>query len=351
MPIRAAYRQSLREKTDQLKKNLAEISCSHLFSGLIPTPIGKGFRSRAKYKIFGTPDSFSIFGTDPIKGDVPYKDALWMVPAWGKKLVTQVAEIISGMLPDYWVDGFEVQLAHGNKFAHVTLSVKRMDTRSYGELAESMLEKVASLEGISIPSKQQVFGKTYILHKINDKVFYSQYSAFFQSNLCLTSKLVAEIDRYFQHLDVDRILDLYCGVGLFSLSLAKNSTIGLGVDINKRAIDCARINAKNLSLSQVSFLCSPVENFCQSAKFSSKDLVIIDPPRSGCPGSLIDIISRQEPNHIFSISCNPQTHIRDLKRWIGSGYAVRSVAAFDMFPFTEFLETVAFLQRENHVEL
>jgi 23S rRNA (uracil1939-C5)-methyltransferase len=136
-------------------------------------------------------------------------------------------------------------------------------------------------------------------------------------------------------------------VGLFSLSIAEDSTPVIGIDINKRAIDSARLNAKILGLSLVSFVCSPVENYLQNASISPHDFIIVDPPRTGCPESLISIISKQKSSNICSISCNPQTQIRDLKKWIGHGYSVQSIAALDMFPFTEFLETVVFLHRKD----
>jgi tRNA/tmRNA/rRNA uracil-C5-methylase (TrmA/RlmC/RlmD family) len=347
MSLQTDYTRSLKEKIERLKNGLAKISSDHLCSGLIPTPITKGYRSRAKYKVFGNPESFSIKGTDPIHGEVPYEDALWMMPSWGKKLVIQIVEIISDKLSHFWVDGFEVQLAHGNRHAHVTISVKRQDRKSYAELAEFMLDNVSSLDGVSIPSKKQDLGKSYLLHNIGKKNFYAQYAAFFQCNVCLTTRLVNEVKHKCQNLDFYRILDLYCGVGLFSLSIAENTTPVLGVDINKRAIDSARLNAKNLGFGQVSFLCCPVENFLQNASISPNDLVITDPPRSGCPESSIHIISKRKPDFICSISCDLPSHIRDLKLWIGNGYLVRSIAALDIFPFTEFLETVAFLQRRN----
>ncbi len=347
MSLQTNYSESLLKKTTRLKKGLADISSDHLFSDIIPTPILKGFRSRAKFKVFGNLESFSIKGTDPIQGEVPYEDVLWILPEWGRKLVIQIADIISEKLTHFWVDGFEVQLSHGNRHAHVTLSVKRQTGKSYAELAETMLDKVSSLEGVSIPSKKQDFGKSYLLHNVNHASFYSQYAAFFQSNICLTSELVNAVKLKCRNVDFRRILDLYCGVGLFSLSIAENSTSVLGLDINKRAIDSARLNAKNLGFSQVAFLCSPVENFLQNALINPKDLVIIDPPRSGCPESLIRIISKRKPDFICSISCDLSSHIRDLKEWIRDGYDVQSIAALDMFPFTEFLETVAFLRRKN----
>ena len=347
MSLQTLYTSSLKEKTERVKIGLGELSRDHLFSSVIPTPISRGFRNRSKYKIFGNPERFRINGTDPIHGEVPYEDALWILPAWGRKLVMQIVEIISDKLMDFWIDGFEVQIAHGNKHAHVALSVKRQDKQSYAELADLLLDRVSALEGVSIPSKKQNIGKTYLLHDINKKKFFSQYAAFFQSNVRLTTKLVNEVINSCKNLDFFRILDLYCGVGLFSLSIADDSTPILGVDINKRAIDSARQNAQYLDLGQVSFLCSPVENFLQNAYISPNDLVIIDPPRSGCPESLITIISNRKPEYIFSISCDLPSHIRDLKKWIGNGYELQSLAALDMFPFTEFLETVAFLQRKE----
>jgi 23S rRNA (uracil1939-C5)-methyltransferase len=269
------------------------------------------------------------------------------MPTWGRKLVTQIVEIISVWLERFWIDGFEVQLSHGNRHAHVTLSVKKQERKSSLELANSLLERIANLDGVSIPSKKQVIGKSYLLHNINKRSFFSQYTAFFQSNIRLTPRLVNEVKQKCANIDFYRILDLYCGVGLFSLSIAGGSTPVIGVDINKRAIDSARLNAKNLGLSLVSFVCSPVENYLQNASISPHDFVIFDPPRTGCPQSLISIISKRKSSNICSISCNPHTQIRDLKKWIGNGYSVQSIAALDMFPFTEFLETVVFLHRKE----
>jgi tRNA/tmRNA/rRNA uracil-C5-methylase (TrmA/RlmC/RlmD family) len=351
MSLVADYSDSFREKTIHWETSLAEISDDPPISELIPTPISKGYRSRAKYKIFGDPSGFRIKATDPVKGEVHYENALWMMPSWGKKLAIKIVDTISDRLSDFWVDGFEIQLAHGNKSAHLTLSVKREERRSYAELVEFMLDKIFALAGISIPSKKQELGKSYLLHNVNGRIFCSQYSAFFQSNLCLTSRLLEEIESQCRNLEFSRILDLYCGVGLFCLSIAKKDTPIIGVDINKRAIDSARINAKAMGFGQASFLCSPIENSLQNTKIDSKDLVIIDPPRSGCPQSAIEFISKHKPNNIFSISCNPRTHIRDLKQWLGNGYTVRSSCALDMFPFTEYLETVVLLQRKNENEL
>jgi tRNA/tmRNA/rRNA uracil-C5-methylase (TrmA/RlmC/RlmD family) len=346
-PILTHYAHSLKQKAERLKLGLSEISCDHLFSNLVPTPITRGFRSRAKYKVFGNPESFSLKGTDPRQGEVPYEDALWLFPLWGKKLISQIIDVISAHLKDYWVDGFEVQLSHGHKHAHLTLSVKKQDLESYSDLAHYLLEKVGGLCGVSIPSKKKDYSKPYLIHTIGRKHFYSHYTAFFQSNSCLTTRLVNEVKQRCESLDFSRVLDLYCGVGLFSLSVAENAIPVIGVDINKRAVDSARLNAQSLNFNRVSFMCCPVENFLPNASINAGDLIIIDPPRSGCPASLIRIVSERESEFVCSISCDLSSHLRDLKKWIGNGYDVQSIAALDMFPFTEFLETVAFLRRTS----
>ena len=326
---------------------LKGIVCDSLYPQIIPTPIMKGYRNRTKYKIFGNHDGFEVKGTEPRQGEIPYEKSLWMLPGWGKKLVQQVIGVIKDSIRDYWIDSVEVQLSHGNRHGHITLSVKRVDTRSYAELAEILLERVPSLQGVSIPSKKQAFGKSYLLHHVDGLDFYSEYSAFFQSNLCLTSRLVEEVKCGCRDVGFHNVLDLYCGVGLFSLSLADKTTTVVGVDLNKRAIDSARVNAKSLLFSRASFFCSPVENFQQSARLDPNDLIVIDPPRTGCPESLIARISEQKPGHICSVSCYLPTHVRDLQLWIENGYNVRTMAAFDMFPFTKFLETVVFLSRNR----
>lgn len=344
---RTAYKRHLSQKASEIRNLLEEFSGCHIKAEVIPTPIAKGYRNRAKYKIFGSPDRFEIKGTDPRLGEIPYKSSLWMLPVWGEKLVKQVIDVISEELCRFWVDGLEVQLSHGKRQGHVTLSVKRQDGQSYSELAEMLLEKVPTLGGVSIPSKKQSFGRSFLLHSISGLDFFSEYSAFFQSNLCLTSKLVEDVRRRCRDWDFKRILDLYCGVGLFALSVAERDTPAMGVDLNKRAIDSARFNAKKMGFLRAHFFCCPVENFIQNSTLGSDDLVIIDPPRTGCPESLIHLASEQKPKYICSISCYLPTHRRDLELWIKNGYTVRSLTAFDMFPFTDFLETVVFLTRNS----
>jgi 23S rRNA (uracil1939-C5)-methyltransferase len=77
------------------------------------------------------------------------------------------------------------------------------------------------------------------------------------------------------------------------------------------------------------------------------DLVLFDPPRSGCPAGTIRAAAAKKPREVCVISCFPQTQLDDLEVWRSVGYSLRRMSALDMFPFTEFLETVSLLEKEG----
>ncbi len=346
MTLLKAYRQILRLKTAQVERFLSQISYSHLCTEIVPTVLEQGYRNRAKFKIFGTPRKFEVRGTDPLSGEIQASEAIRILPGWGRKLVVDTIGVISQNLSGYWVDGFEVQLTHGNKLAHLILSVKRSERRSYAELADLLLAKISGLKGVSIPSQKRDFGEPYLLHSILGKSIFSHHAAFFQSNIQLTPRLLEDVQKKSRNISFRRIVDLFCGVALFSFFLKKNDTEIIGVDNDKRAIESAGINADYQGIGRASFICASVETYACQVRLFPDDFVLIDPPRSGCPDSLIETIASQRPHYVCSISCCLKTHIRDLKGWINKGYSIQSFSAFDMFPFTEFLETVALLVKE-----
>jgi tRNA/tmRNA/rRNA uracil-C5-methylase (TrmA/RlmC/RlmD family) len=332
-------------KKIRVKRCLSEISSDHLFGDIIPTAVELGFRNRAKFKIIGDPQRFEVRGTDPLSGEVSALEAARVLPEWGRKLVADTIGLISLNLSDHWIDGFEVQLAHGKKHAHLTLSVKRSECVSYSKLADLLLNKISGLKGVAVPSQKSDFGESYLHHDILGKTFVSHYTAFFQPNLQLTPRLLEDVQENYPKKHTGRIVDFYCGVGLFSLFLAKNDTEIMGADNNKRAIESARRNAESMKIIHASFVCSSIDTYASRIRLFPDDFVLIDPPRSGCSHTFIETITGHGPRYVCSISCCLKTHIRDLKHWLRRGYSIQSFSAFDMFPFTEFLETVAFLTK------
>ena len=168
--LRSSYKLHLLQKKSEMQNLFHEIAHDSKCPEIVPTPITKGCRNRAKFKIFGDPDGFAIKGTDPRQGEVPYENALWILPLWGKKLVERIIDVIIEKLCHFWVDGLEVQLSHGNRDGHVSLSVKRQDSRSYSELVETLLEKVPALAGVSPANQYLAYGVGIWRQAITEKV-------------------------------------------------------------------------------------------------------------------------------------------------------------------------------------
>jgi 23S rRNA (uracil1939-C5)-methyltransferase len=270
---------------------------------------------------------------------------LWLLPGWGRDLARNIWQVLLSHNSMYEVDGFEIQLTHGREIAHVTLSVKKTSEDSYMTLAGALLELVPGLVGVAVPSLKLDVGELYLSHKILGLEIKAHHAAFFQTNLRLLPQLLSTAKGWLEGRSLLSIKDLYCGVGLFALLTGTEHSHILGVDNSRSAVDSAQKNAAALGFSRSEFVCSSVEKFVDQAEFGSEDLVIIDPPRSGCPASVISAVAAQRPRNICLISCFLDTHVRDLKHWQEEGYCVVSMAAFDMFPFTDFLESLTLLER------
>jgi 23S rRNA (uracil1939-C5)-methyltransferase len=176
--------------------------------------------------------------------------------------------------------------------------------------------------------------------------FYSVPSVFIQANRRINEQLVSTVLDWAKLQGNEEVLDLFSGVGNFSLHLAKSARKVLGVDISKMGVSLARRNSKANMIGNVRFVCSSVasflrNNFHRRAKF---DLVILDPPREGARDILEDLL-KLSPKRMIYVSCNPSTLARDLKSLTEKDYKLEKICPFDMFPQTFHIESVASLRK------
>jgi 23S rRNA (uracil1939-C5)-methyltransferase len=145
----------------------------------------------------------------------------------------------------------------------------------------------------------------------------------------------------------ERVLDLFCGMGNFSLPLARRGAAVVGVEGYAPSIFSARANAQRLGLAgKVAFHAADAAAFLAQQAAGAFDIVVLDPPRSGCGAMLVDNLWRIKPERILSISCEPSTLARDLRPLLHNGYHVVSSQAFDLFPQTWHIESVTELRRD-----
>jgi 23S rRNA (uracil1939-C5)-methyltransferase len=172
--------------------------------------------------------------------------------------------------------------------------------------------------------------------------------AFFQTNVDAARELVALV------LDAvpatGRVLDLYCGSGLFALPLAKRGASVTAVEENRTAIDDLGTNVRlnRLDAARIRPIAGRVEDVIDRVASTRWDAVILDPPRDGCaPGVLSAVFDQLAPPRAVYVSCNPEVLARDLKTIRASGYRVARVQGVDMFPHTDHIETVVTLERNR----
>lgn len=311
---------------------------------IVATPVSAGFRNRLKFKAFPSDFGIQCFGTDPIRGEVPVEEALWLAPHWAADVIEACQETLLSSRSRCPVDGFELQLAHGRKEAHLTLSVPKSTDADCTRLTADLLLKIPNLIGAAVPSRKMETGQTELKHHILGMDIHAHYRAFFQSNLYLTPQLVEEFLTRARNLDRARIVDLYCGVGLFSLFLSRPGPVNvIGSDSNPFAISSALKNAGRIIPEQAEYHSLSVEQFLERFPLSPEDFVLLNPSRSGCSNPVLSGVASSRPKNVCLISCSFDTQVRDISGFVEEGYRIEAISAFDMFPFTDFLETVVFL--------
>lgn len=153
------------------------------------------------------------------------------------------------------------------------------------------------------------------------------------------------VEGYAKETRPETTLDLYCGIGVTSLLIARQGGAVKGIEINPQAVAFAKTNAKNNRIHNVSFEAAPAENALPHIlKRETPDLIVVNPPREGVAPEALKLLCGSRSRSLIYISCMPSTLARDLKPLVQAGYKVKSVVPFDMFPQTIHVETVVILE-------
>lgn len=212
---------------------------------------------------------------------------------------------------------------------------------------KSGLHEVEAVSGEGGRVSTHFVGKTGDAAEIDIDLAGERYSysaeTFFQANRSLVPQL---IEAALGDAAGAKAFDLYCGVGLFSLPLARRFDRVFAVEENKYAVGIARKNAGNARIANLEIVNKSVGRFVNSGKFAEADVVLLDPPRTGPEDGVIEAIAASKPSRISYISCEPSILARDLRRLLDSGYSIASITAIDLFPQTHHVETVVHLSRQ-----
>lgn len=188
--------------------------------------------------------------------------------------------------------------------------------------------------------------KAVVSEKVGALTFQFKAGEFFQNNPFILPDLVEFVKSHANSDGITHLVDAYCGVGLFALSLSEVFESVVGVEISEAAIQLAKVNAQIHAIDNVRFQIGKAEAIFQHIKFSGENTsVIIDPPRKGCDLAFIEQLLEFNPRKIIYVSCDPATQARDLKYFVEKAYQLKEVQPFDLFPHTRHIESVAILER------
>ncbi|MBN1684588.1 MAG: 23S rRNA (uracil(1939)-C(5))-methyltransferase RlmD [Gammaproteobacteria bacterium] len=188
----------------------------------------------------------------------------------------------------------------------------------------------------------------YILPEENIELFFHP-TDFTQINHEINQKMVSTVMKLLELEAQDHVLDLFCGLGNFTIPLAKYCADVVGVEGNKKMVDRAKNNAKHNGIHNSCFYVSDLTKNILDQEWANKNYskIVLDPPR---PGALdfINQMQRFSPSKIVYISCNSSTLARDAGVLVHQhGYQLQKIGILDMFPHTSHVETIALFDKNR----
>jgi 23S rRNA (uracil1939-C5)-methyltransferase len=259
---------------------------------------------------------------------------------------------------------------HQGKLRHLSLRIGRRTgeilltlVSTDGELsnleaqAQTWLERYPNLVGVALnvnasptnvifgPLTRTIAGKSYLSEVFAGLTYHLKADTFFQVNTEAAENLLGFIVEHLNLQGGETLLDAYCGIGTFTLPLARQIRHAYGIESQSEAIAQAQHNAQINQIENVTFCAAKVEEMLPQVDFPL-DIVLLDPPRKGCHPQVLEQLIRLHPQQIVYVSCQGATLARDLQylRQKG-GYSLNLVQPSDFFPQTVHLECAAFLSQ------
>ncbi len=170
---------------------------------------------------------------------------------------------------------------------------------------------------------------------------------FIQVNDAVNQQMVATALAWLDVKPDDRVLDLFCGMGNFTLPLAQRAASVVGVEGVAALVAKGQQNAAQNELHNVTFFHENLEEDVTQQPWAQHgfDKILLDPARAGAPGVMQHII-KLAPERVVYVSCNPATLARDSEALLAAGYQIQRLAMLDMFPHTGHLESMVLFERQ-----
>jgi tRNA/tmRNA/rRNA uracil-C5-methylase (TrmA/RlmC/RlmD family) len=225
----------------------------------------------------------------------------------------------------------------------------RADCRLVVDLEECKIAEPALNEQIkSVRAHPPPRGGIKVVLRIPPEGWEVPPDSFFQNNFFLLPGLVQVVRDRLRAGGARHLVDVYCGVGFFSMELGDLVESFVGVELDRLAIQAARRNAATRARTNGEFIAGAVEDVLPAllSRFpAGATTVLLDPPRTGCKPETLQMLRRVRPAQIIYVSCHPATMVRDLNVLCAEDvFELARTVPLDMFPNTQHVECVSDLR-------
>jgi 23S rRNA (uracil1939-C5)-methyltransferase len=305
---------------------------------------GWRYRNKVQWHVCDTEDGVQL-GYRPEKAHtvVPFEEC-WIIPAAWNGLAHTLARLMplgTGVK--------EVQVQE-NSQGQWMLSFwgASLEPKAFQPWLTQLIDAFPALTGVTLVNYRQapqvVWGDAYLVETLRGKTYQISPDSFFQVNRTVTEQLLSKIEALLPET-ISQCLDLYAGVGLFSIALASRTQRMVAVESSSAALADLEANRTQNQCENLEILPGDVRHLLQQDLKETFPVVLVDPPRAGCHPDVLAWLSEHVGEQLLYISCDPTTLARDLQRLTASGFRLESIQPFDMFPQTYHVETLVSLSR------
>lgn len=185
-------------------------------------------------------------------------------------------------------------------------------------------------------------GDKDLVVSVNKRLFRVSAASFFQVNTGMAGEMVEHLLDNLPVIQDTTLLDVYCGVGLFSAFFAPH--VGRLIGIESSPLACEDFMTNLAEFENVELYEAPAEAVLPVLDVTP-EAVIVDPPRAGLDKRALQALLAQGPERIAYVSCDPSTLSRDVARFTSAGYRLVQVTPFDLFPQTYSIESISILEK------
>lgn len=315
--IHIGYQDQLTLKVGMIEDSLRRIAKLEDMPkiSIVPSPKEFGYRSRAEFQVSAENNLVGYFA-DNSKTIIDVAHCPLLTDNMNMLLQTLRDDVEAGLVPD--------------------------SAREYRAVATDFgtaLEQTSTERSAILQQQVGEFNYTF------------SAESFFQANIDIAAELVKGVMQIATQARAENgyAVDLYSGVGLFSLPLAKLFKRIIAVESHKPATKFLKENLEHAGFTRSKVISSPVEHWVNgdNTRYGKVALMVFDPPRTGAGDRAVRGMINMNPAHIAAVSCDPATFARDLRGLLDGGYELVSVKAYDMFPQTHHVELLAHLKRSD----